>query len=180
MSTSSPVGHATVLVWDIAVRVFHWSLVIAFAGAWLLAEDGGSLHQAFGYGVVGLVAFRIAWGFAGTAHARFTDFVPSPHSLLAYLRDVMARREVRHLGHNPAGAAMILALLLLLTATGATGWLQTTDVGWGSELLEEVHELFATTTLVFVGLHVAGVILSSVRHRENLVRAMFTGRKRAG
>ncbi|MCC7255373.1 MAG: cytochrome b/b6 domain-containing protein [Dokdonella sp.] len=169
----------TVRVWDLAVRIFHWSLATAFLGAWLLGEDGGSLHQALGYSVLGLVAFRLIWGLAGPYHARFATFVPSPRGLLAYVKDVMAHREVRHLGHNPAGAAMIVALLLMLIATGATGWLQTTDAFWGSQTLEDVHETLANLTVLLVGLHVAGVIFSSLRQRENLVRAMITGRKRS-
>ena len=168
-----------VRVWDPLVRIFHWSLVAAFFGAWFLGEDGGALHQALGYTVLGPVAFRLVWGTVGSRHARFADFVPTPRRLAGYARDMLARREARHLGHNPAGAVMILALLTLLAATGATGWLQTTDAFWGSEWLDRVHALLAHATLVLVGLHVAGVIYSSLRHRENLVRAMVTGRKRA-
>ncbi len=174
MSARAP----TVRVWDPLVRIFHWSLVAAFFGAWFLGEDGGALHQALGYTVLGLVAFRLVWGVVGSRHARFADFVPTPRQLAGYVRDMLARREARHLGHNPAGAVMILALITLLAATGFTGWLQTTDAFWGSEMLEEVHGLLAHTTLVLVGLHVAGVVYSSLRHRENLVRAMVTGRKR--
>lgn len=169
----------TVRVWDPLVRIFHWSLATAFFGAWFLGEDGGTLHQALGYTVLGLVAFRLAWGVLGSRHARFTDFVPTPRRLLGYARDMLARREARQLGHNPAGAAMILALLTLLTATGITGWLQTTDAFWGNEALGHAHALLANTTLGLVGLHVVGVVYSSLRHRENLVRAMLTGRKRA-
>lgn len=170
----------TVRVWDPLVRIFHWSLVLAFFGAYVLGDDGGQLHQALGYTVLGLVAFRLVWGLAGSRHARFAGFIPSYRTLLAYLKDVLARREARYLGHNPAGAVMIVALLLALIGTGATGWLLSTDSFWGSDWLEEVHETLANGTLLLVGLHVAGVIFSSLRHRENLVRAMFTGRKRAG
>ena len=169
----------TVRVWDPLVRIFHWSLVAAFFGAYLLGDDGGSLHQALGYGVLGLVAFRLLWGVVGSRHARFVGFVPSPRRLIGYLKDLAARREARYLGHNPAGAVMIVALLLALIGTGASGWLLTTDAFWGSEALEEVHEALANGTLLLVGLHVAGVIFSSLRQRENLVRAMFTGKKRA-
>ncbi len=168
-----------VRVWDPLVRIFHWSLVAAFFGAWFLGGDGGTWHQALGYTVLGLVAFRLAWGFIGSRHARFADFVPTPRRLLGYARDMLARREARHLGHNPAGAAMILALLTLLAATGATGWLQTTDAWWGNELLDRMHAWLANATLGLVGLHVVGVLYSSLRHRENLARAMVTGRKRA-
>lgn len=183
MKPAPPVGEvcgaATVRVWDPLVRIFHWSLVLAFFGAYVLGDDGGTLHQALGYAVLGLVAFRIVWGFVGSRHARFAGFMPSLRGLVAYAGDVVARREARHLGHNPAGAVMIVAMLLALVATGITGWLQTTDAFWGSEAMETVHKVFANGMLALVGLHVAGVIYSSLRHRENLVRAMFTGRKRA-
>ncbi|WHZ12136.1 MAG: Cytochrome b [Burkholderiaceae bacterium] len=169
----------TVRVWDPLVRIFHWSLVVAFFGAYALGDDGGQLHQALGYTVLGLVAFRLVWGLIGSRHARFVSFVPSPRRLVGYLRDLIAHREVRYLGHNPAGAVMIVVLLLSLIVTGSTGWLLTTDAFWGSEALAGVHEALANSTLFLVGLHVAGVVFSSLRHRENLVRAMFTGRKRA-
>jgi cytochrome b len=169
----------TVRVWDPLVRVFHWSLVLAFFGAYLLGDDGGQLHQALGYTVLGLVSFRLVWGLVGSRHARFAGFIPSYRQLMAYLKDVLAHREARYLGHNPAGAVMIVALLLALISTGTTGWLMTTDAFWDSNFLEEVHEILANGTLLLVGLHVAGVLFSSVRHRENLVRAMLTGRKRA-
>ncbi len=172
-------ANAEVRVWDPMLRIFHGSLVAAFAGAWLLGEEGDTWHQACGYTVLALVAFRIVWGVIGSHHARFSHFVPSPRTLWNYTLDVMARREARHLGHNPLGAAMIVALLLMLTATGVTGWLQTTDVFWGNELIDALHVFLANTTLVLVGLHVLGVFYSSLRHRENLVRAMVTGRKRS-
>ena len=168
----------TARVWDPLVRIFHWSLVLAFFGAWALGDDGGALHQALGYVVLGLVAFRMLWGLVGTRHARFASFVPSPRRLLAYLEDLVAFREKRYLGHNPAGAVMIVALLVTLTATGVTGWMLTTDAFWGSKALEGVHEALANGTLTLVVLHVAGVLYSSLRHRENLVRAILTGRKR--
>lgn len=171
-------GVETVRVWDPLVRVFHWSLVLAFFGAYMLGDDGGALHQALGYAVLGLVAVRLLWGLVGSRHARFAGFVPSPRRFIAYLRDLAAFRERRYLGHNPAGAAMIVALLVMLTATGATGWMLTTDAFWGSEALEDVHKAFANGTLTLVVLHVAGVLYSGLRHRENLVRAMLTGRKR--
>jgi cytochrome b len=170
--------HATVRVWDPLVRIFHWSLVISFFGAYLLGDDGGTLHQALGYVALGLVAFRLVWGVVGSQYARFSNFMPSFEKLLTYAKDVAARKEARYLGHNPAGAVMIVALLLAVIAAGVSGWLLTTDAFWHSEPLEEVHEFFANGTLLLVILHIAGVIFSSIRHRENLVRAMITGRKR--
>lgn len=168
----------SVVVWDPLVRVFHWSLVVAFLGAYLLGDSGGALHQAFGFTAVGLVTLRLLWGFVGSRHARFSSFVPSKGVLLRYLKDVLAHKEARYLGHNPAGAAMIVALLAAIIATGASGWLMTTDAFWGSEAVEAMHELAANGTLLLVGLHIIGVAFSSLRHHENLVRAMMTGRKR--
>jgi cytochrome b len=124
------------------------------------------------------VAARIVWGFAGTYHARFANFVPTPRAFAEYARAMVAGRERRYLGHNPVGGAMIIALLVLLTATGVTGWLLTTNAFWGSEALETLHEASANAVLVCVAVHVGGVLLASWRHRENLVSAMLTGRKR--
>lgn len=170
---------ATVEVWDPLVRVFHWSLAALVAVAFATGDEVEAVHVAAGYGVVGLMAVRIAWGFVGTRHARFSDFVASPGTVVAYLRDMLRFRAPRHLGHNPAGGAMIVALILLVAVTGATGIMMTSDAFWGAEWVEDVHEAFAHLTLVFAGLHVAGVIVSSLAHGENLVKAMITGRKRA-
>ena len=168
---------APVRVWDLAVRIFHWSLVTSFAVAWL-AEEGESLHEIAGYAVLGLVAFRLLWGFVGTVHARFADFVPSPSVLIGYLRAMLAGRARRHIGHNPAGGAMIVVLLVMLALASGSGWLMTTDRFWGENWLEDAHEILSELTLVLIALHVAGVLISSIAHRENLVVAMITGRKR--
>lgn len=183
----------TVKVWDPLVRVFHWSLVAAFAVAYLTEDDVMSVHVWAGYTVAGLVAFRLLWGLIGTRHARFSDFVYRPAAVKAYLRDMLLVRARRYLGHNPAGGAMVVALLLSLLATVATGVvvygaaehagpLAASLAGTGksaAHALKEIHEFFANFTLALVFAHVAGVLLSSLAHRENLVRAMFTGRKRA-
>lgn len=177
-SDGAAAAPAMVPVWDPLVRVFHWSLVAAFAIAWLTDGDH-KVHHVAGYAVLGLIGFRLVWGFVGSRHARFADFVPSPGALRAYLADLRRGRPRRHLGHNPAGGVMILAMLALLTAIGVTGWLQTTTAFWGVDWVEELHEALAWTGLGLVALHVAGVALSSLLHRENLVRAMVTGRKPA-
>lgn len=166
-------------VWDPLVRAFHWSLVLSFAVAWLSADEWKSLHEVAGYGAAGLIALRVVWGVIGTRHARFTDFVRSPATVIAYARDVLTGRERRYLGHNPVGGVMILALLASMAGLCATGWLATTDAFWGLEAIEETHEALANLMLGLVALHVGGVLLASVRHGENLVRAMVTGRKRA-
>ena len=168
----------TIKVWDPFVRVFHWALVASFACAYLLGDDGGDWHQMFGYTALGLVAARIVWGLVGSGPARFSAFVPSPRRLARYLRDLLAGREERYLGHNPAGAMMILALLSGVVALGLSGWMLGSDAFWGAKWLEELHEGIAATTLGLVAIHVAGVAFASYRHRENLVRAMITGRKR--
>lgn len=172
---------ATVKVWDLFVRVFHWSLVASFTVAFLSSEgrDLRLLHYWAGYAAAGLVALRLLWGIAGTHYARFSQFVRGPRALLDYVRDVLTGREARYLGHNPAGGVMVLMLLCSLVGVTLTGHLMTTDAFWGSEEIEDAHEILANAMLVLVALHVAGVIFESIRHRESLVKAMITGRKRA-
>lgn len=169
---------AMVKVWDPLVRVFHWSLVGLFAFAFLTADEWKSAHITAGYIVGGLVAFRILWGMIGPRNARFASFVRGPAATLGYLRDALAFRAPRYLGHNPAGAAMIVALLVAIATIATTGYMMTTDAYWGVEWVEELHETMVYVTLGLIALHVAGVVLASIEHRENLVRAMFTGMKR--
>lgn len=170
---------ATVKVWDPFVRVFHWSLVVLFATAYVTGDEIERVHIAAGYAIAGLLTLRIVWGFVGPRHARFADFVCSPREALGYLRDVLLLRARRYVGHNPAGGLMVVALMLMLVGTCATGYLMTTDAYWGSKVLEEVHGVLANTTVALVVLHVLGVLAASFEHRENLVKAMVTGRKRA-
>lgn len=169
---------ATVKVWDLFVRVFHWSLATLFIVAYATRDEAQLVHIAVGYGIVGLVALRVIWGFVGPHHARFSSFVRSPRQVIGYLRSVATLRATRHLGHNPAGGAMIIALMIMLTATGMTGYMMTTDAFWGSKWVEEVHKAFANLTVGLVVLHVFGVLFSSLVYRENLVKAMVTGQKR--
>jgi len=168
----------TVKVWDPAVRLFHWSLVAAFAIAWLTGDEWDKVHEIAGYVILGLIAFRLFWGIVGTRYARFRQFVHGPQAVGDYLRATLEGREKRYIGHNPAGGAMVVALLVALAATGLSGWMTTLDMFWGSEWVEEIHEVFANLMLLLVGLHVAGVLFASLRHGENLVRAMVNGRKR--
>lgn len=170
----------TIGVWDAFVRVFHWSLVVGFTTAWLFVDDDyETIHRTAGYTVMALLAARIVWGFVGAGYARFSQFVRPPATVVRYLGDVAAAREVRYIGHNPAGGAMVVALLATLGGICLTGWLMTTDAFWGSQAMETAHETLTNIAVGLVALHVAGVILAGVRHSENLVRAMFTGRKRA-
>lgn len=169
---------ATVKVWDPFVRVFHWSLATLFVVAYLTGDEIEKVHIAAGYTIAALVALRILWGFIGPAHARFGNFVRTPRETLAYLRDVALLRAPRYLGHNPAGAAMIIALLVSLTGTCITGYMMTTQAYWGAKAVEEIHEVLANLTVGLVIFHVLGVLFASFEHRENLVKAMITGRKR--
>jgi cytochrome b len=166
-----------ILVWDVPTRVFHWALVLCFAGAWLTADSEyyRRLHVALGYAATGLVAFRLLWGFAGTRYARFGDFVGSPIRALGYLRSLLRGQPEHHVGHNPAGGLAIVVLLGLIAATTAAGYVTYNELA--GEWIEEAHEALATLTLGLVGIHIVAVLLSSVAHRENLVGAMLTGRK---
>jgi len=165
-------------VWDPLVRIFHWSLVAGIAFAWITSEGLDRAHELIGYGVAILIAIRLVWGFAGTKYARFSQFVKGPRATLAYLRQMIRGKAPRHLGHNPAGAAMIVALLTTITATLVTDWMMTLDAFLGMDWMEELHEVVANFVLVLVAFHVAGVIHASVTHRESLVKAMITGVKR--
>jgi cytochrome b len=168
---------ATVKVWDLFVRVFHWSLATLFVVAYATGDEIEQVHIAAGYAIAGLLALRIAWGFVGPRHARFRSFVCSPRGILAYTRDVVLFRAPRHLGHNPAGGAMIIALLAMLAGSCVTGYMMTTDAYWGAKWVEETHEILANLTVILIVLHVLGVLAASFQHRENLVNAMITGRK---
>jgi cytochrome b len=170
---------ATIPVWDRFVRFFHWSLVLLFILAYATGDEVERIHVAAGYGIAALLALRIVWGFIGPQHARFGSFVKSPREVVAFMRDMSRFRARRYIGHNPAGAAMVLALLLALAATVVTGVMMTTDAFWGAQWVEDLHGILANVTVGLVLLHVAGVLFASFEHGENLVAAMVTGRKRA-
>jgi cytochrome b len=173
-----PAGPARrVLVWDAPVRVFHWLAVASFFGAYLTAESERwrVLHVTLGYTLAGLVAFRVLWGLFGTRHARFANFVRGPQAAARYVGALLRGRPEHHAGHNPAGALAIVALLALAALTTALGWASFEELG--GEWLEEAHEVAANLMLLVVGVHVAGVVVSSLAHRENLVAGMIDGRK---
>lgn len=168
-----------IVVWDGVVRLFHWTVVAGVAGNLFITEDGKWVHRWVGYVVLAAVAIRLIWGVIGTRHARFGDFVPRPHRLWSYLKALATRREPRYVGHNPAGAVMMIGLILLLLLCGVTGWMQTLDAYWGVLWVQDVHKLAANTIMVLAGLHIFAAVRESVRHRENLIWSMITGRKRA-
>jgi cytochrome b len=168
-----------VRVSDPFVRIFHWSLVGLFILAFVTGDETEWLHLTAGYAIAGLILLRIIWGFVGPRHARFSDFVRTPREVTDYVRSAIRLRAPRYLGHNPAGGAMIIALLTMLVGISATGFMMTTDAFWGAQWVEDLHEGLVYATLGLIALHVAGVVFAGIEHGENLVKAMITGRKRA-
>ena len=165
-------------VWDPLVRAAHWLLVAGVAAAWLTRAGWGRWHELVGYATLALVALRVAWGWIGPRYARFSQFVRAPSATLSYAKQAIAASEPRHVGHNPLGGWMIVALLVVAAASGLSGWLYTTDAWWGDQRMEKLHEALSVLLLVLAALHIAGVIAASLRHRENLVASMIHGRKR--
>jgi len=183
---------AKIKVWDPLVRLFHWALLAGFAIAYLTEDDFLTIHTWAGYSIMGLLVIRIIWGFIGSKYARFSDFVCRPKTILQFLRDTVVLKAKRYLGHNPAGGAMVILLivsLLITTFSGLVVYGAEEQVGpiahwfssdfhraWG-ETTEDVHEFFANFTLLLVLAHVLGVVVESVVHKENLARAMINGFK---
>ena len=183
-------SNASVLVWDVPTRLFHWTLVFLVALAWVTGDAEGTIfavHKLAGYGVAVLLAFRVIWGFAGSRHSRFSEFVRPWPEVLAHIKGMLSLRPARTLGHNPLGGWMALVLLLVLAAQVTTG-LFASDDGLGGPLagalaagtahaIAELHEGFSGALLGLIALHVIGVLVESLLTRDNLVRAMITGRK---
>jgi len=193
----------TIKVWDPIVRIGHWTLVLAFFIAYFTEDDLMTQHVWAGYVAGAVVCFRLLWGFVGTEHARFKDFVVSPAVVLQHVRDLRNKSGKRYIGHNPIGGAMIIALLISVAVTVYTGvalyaiedhagplaaWFATESVVSETagkeaedpreEFWEDLHDFFADFTVFLVILHIAGGLFSSYVYKENLIRAMFTGRKR--
>lgn len=162
-----------IAVWDPFVRAFHWTLAVTYLLAWITAEDSQGLHVRLGYFMLMLVGLRLIWGLIGTRHARFNSFIRGPSAALGYLHSLAQGHPKNYLGHNPAGGWMVIGLIITLVATAATGILAND----GGELWEELHEGLANISLLLIIVHLAGVLASSVRHGENLIRAMLTGKK---
>ncbi len=171
-------GRDMIEVWDPVVRIFHWGVVIGCILNLFILPEGKTLHRYVGYVIVGLLSARLVWGFVGTQHARFWDFFPTPGRLRAYVTALASGEETRTLGHSPLAALMMLTLMFLLALTAATGFAMTLDAFWGLKWLESLHGLLANSILVLSGIHVLAAIVESLRHRENLVWSMITGRKR--
>jgi cytochrome b len=198
-------------VWDLGLRLFHWLLVIFFCISYLTREIEDSIHPYSGYLIIGLLCFRIVWGFVGGKHARFADFIYTPQQIIRYAQGMLSRDLPMHEGHNPVASLMVFTLLASLIATTVTGLKVYGEEGHGPlaaqvsiEMVaeanasninqtnahegehheqesdwEEVHEFFANFTVFLIMLHIVGVILSSHLEKQNLVKAMITGYKRA-
>ena len=180
------------LIWDLPTRLFHWTLASCFAIAWLTSEGDQwhAVHVFAGYLMLGLVAFRVLWGFVGSHFSRFSTFWFGPSAAVSYLKQVAKGHAARHVGHNPTGSVAIYILLALTVAIGLTGIVtlggdeqQGLAAGWFSfaqiGLLKKLHEAFAILMLLVVAGHVTGVVVESIQHKENLARSMVTGYKLA-
>lgn len=172
-------GQSRIKVWDPLVRMFHWTVAGGVIANLTILRHAEDPHIYVGYMVVAALGVRLVWGLVARGHARFTSFVPGPRGLLRYFTAMARRKEPRYVGHNPAGAAMIVVLMALLTTVGTTGWMMGLDAFWGVPWVEEAHEVTANLLIGAVALHVFGAIAESIRHRENLPLAMITGYKRA-
>jgi len=159
-------------VWDLPTRVFHWLLFAAVAAAYLTGEEEEgwqfTLHVGAGYLIAALLVFRIVWGFLGSEHSRFRDFIPTPGRVREHIQGLIAGRPKHYAGHNPVGGIAIFVMIGILVATLYTGLF-----GGG----EDLHETFANLILIVAGVHIAGVIAESVLTGENLIPAMIHGRK---
>lgn len=167
----------SIKVWDLPTRVFHWLSVVSFAGAYLTAESERyrDVHVMFGYTLAGLLCFRLLWGMLGTRYARFDSFLYSPIRLIGYLESLLSSAPQRYVGHNPAGALAIFLLLGLGLLVSGSGVACYDDLG--GDWLAELHGNVAAAMLALVAVHVVGVVVSSLLHRENLALAMLSGTK---
>ena len=170
---------ATIDVWDLPLRLFHWSLAAAVLIAYFSANVLDTVHEIAGYAVLVLIAFRLVWGFAGTRYSRFASSMRPLRIVLRYLGQIAKGETGRYLGLNPAGAAMSAALLVLLAVSTISGWMQVTEKFFGVDWVETLHTWSSNLVLILAVVHVLGVVLMCVLQKENLVRAMITGKKRA-
>ncbi len=180
-----------VLVWDLAVRLFHWSLVLLIIAAWVTAEQGPAWmdrHMQVGYAVMTLILFRLVWGFCGSRYARFSSFLAGPRRILGYIKGLFGGKPELIVGHNPLGGWSVVAMLLMLLFQAGTGLFANDDIynegpltGWVSNAtsgwLTGLHKLNFNLLLAIIALHIVAVLSYWVFKRENLIKPMFSGRK---
>ena len=173
----APESPTLVPVWDRVVRITHWS--VAALVLWDLFEDsGGPLHRNLGYAAAALVAVRLAWGFAGSVNARFATWWPRLSILRRYVASLRAGIPMKFASHNPIGALGMLAMWGLILGLALTGWLSRLDAFWGEDWPRDLHTWLAYTLAALVAVHVSAAIVMSLLHKDNLVLAMLTGKKR--
>lgn len=164
-------------VWDRFVRVFHWTVVTCVVLNYFVLEQGEWQHKWTGYLATSFVLARIVWGFIGSKHARFSDFLPTPTRVRQHVQAMRSHRPEFHWGHNPLGAIMMLLLMILVLSLGLTGWMQGTDAFFGEDWLQNLHAYLANTLILSAGLHAAAGIVVGRLERTRLVKAMLTGIK---
>ncbi len=184
-------GERGTQVWDLPLRLFHWILVLLVGSQFVTAWIGGNAleyHALGGYAILALVLFRIAWGFLGGTHARFTDFVRGPVTVLAYVKSFSAKPAVAWRGHNPLGGWSVLAMLASLLMQASTGLFANDDVmmegplvrhvsGRFSEIATAIHDVNAIILLTLISLHVLAVLFYLFGKKQNLIVPMLTGGK---
>jgi len=170
---------AAVTVWDLPLRLIHWTLAVSVLVAWFTANVFDAIHELAGYAVIVLLVLRLMWGVAGNRYARLLNSIRPPRATLNYLRQMMRGETGRYLGLNPAGAAMAAALLLSLAVSSISGWMQITERYFGNQWVELVHTYSSNLVLGLAAIHVLGVLLVCALQKENLVRAMITGKKQS-
>lgn len=164
-------------VWDWTVRVSHWTLAVSFITAYATSESESLrlIHNTAGLMTLAAVIYRVAWGFVGSRHARFSAFLYSPVRAVVYLKSLTTRSPDHFTGHNPAGGWAVIGLLALALLTAGTGLAN--DLELGGSLVEKTHDLFANLAIAMVALHLVAVAASSFLHKENLVKPMLWARK---
>ncbi len=168
----------TVAVWDLPLRLWHWALAASVLVAWFTPTVYDSLHRIVGYTVIGLLAFRLVWGFWGSRYSRFRMIGVRLRAAPFYLWNLRRGITGRYIGLNPAGTLMLVALLVALAVSAITGALSVTVTFFGVWWIEDTHAWASDAVIVLAVLHIIGVLLMSMLQRDNLIRAMVTGRKR--
>jgi len=168
----------TVRVWDLPLRLWHWLLAVLVLIAWFTPTVHDGLHRIVGYGVIGLLLFRLLWGALGSRYSRFRMLGARLRAAPGYLWNLRRGITGRYIGLNPAGALMLVVLLLALAISAITGAMSVTVTFFGVWWVEDTHAWSSDAVIVLVALHIAGVVLMSILQRENLIRAMISGRKR--
>lgn len=168
----------TVAVWDLPLRLWHWALAVSILAAWFTPTVYDTLHRIVGYTVLGLLAFRLVWGFWGSRYSRFRMVGVRLRAAPHYLWNLRRGMTGRYIGLNPAGTLMLVALLLAIAISAITGAMSVTVTFFGLWWVEDTHAIASDAVIVLAVVHVLGVVLMGLLQRENLIRAMFTGRKR--